>query len=66
MVLRFGCKEIAMWGSCGVGESRCGELLCGEVAIWKNYSVREMQCERVTALGSCSAVYGTCGGVAVM
>ena len=40
------CGGIAVWGSCGVGELRsgelrCGELWCGGVAVWGNSNVGE-------------------------
>ena len=47
------CGAIAVWGSCGVGQSRCGtvamrgsrnegQLQCGAVAVWGSVIVAEI------------------------
>ena len=45
------CGEVAVWGSCGVGELWCGEFVVGGVALWRSCSVEELQCMGVAVQG---------------
>ena len=39
---------VEVWGSCGVGQLRCGE-----VAVWGSCGVGQLQCWAVAVWGSC-------------
>ena len=60
--------RVAVWGICGVGVLRYGELLCVGATGWGSCSVGEWWCGRVAVCVNCCVwqlqctVIAVCGG----